>query len=1222
MFSNDIAQPAERYQGLSTSGVAFALSRWLKGLTLERYRRAPGKASGEDTTPHRQVMVVCPDGKMSEELASDLSFFCNRKIRRFSTWEILPFEELSPLVEVVSERISVLDDILSGQEIVVLTSPEALLQRVPRPELLSAASLRVAVGENYEREDLLSFLDTVGYRRRTLTEELGQFSVRGAVIDLYPSGALNPVRLEFFGDTLESIRIFDADTQRSLRPLGELRVLPAREDVQPSRLLRSPLAARFQLNREEEIENVVRRLRESSEDSLVPTRLLDVYEDALRTGADLPGIEQLLPFVQSPLASVLDYFAEDYDVVFVDELGILKGFESFESVIRERASRAREQGLIISDDNPSYLTSDAVLETLHKRLRLGFDALSLIHFDEPSEFPHDVEGQDAARIIGPVKLEIRAHGDLLINLKRNKHTDFPFKPLADEIILRRAQGYEIAIAVSHSSKFRRIIELLESYRIVAEQEPRSFEDWFQNFEDGLGAKNKTNNPVTLLTGVLSSGVRVSREALLIISDHEIFPDISHRKPARSAQQAKRILGAASQMKEDDYVVHIDHGIALYRGLKQITVDGKTSDFLQLEYAEGSKLFVPIENISRVQKYVGAEGIKPALSRLGGKSWSATKEKVRKNVQELAGQLLNLYAQRELARGFSFGELDEDDKHFADTFPFEETKDQEAAIRDVLTDMGRPRPMERLVCGDVGYGKTEVALRAAFKAVNKGKQVAVLVPTTILADQHYQTFNNRLSEFGFTIRGVSRFVTPQRNKETLKSLADGKVDVVVGTHRLLQKDVYFNDLGLVIIDEEHRFGVKDKEKLKSLKKEIDVLTLTATPIPRTLQMSLLSIRDLSVIETPPTNRQVIQTFVGNYQHATAREAILRELSRQGQVFYIHNRVQNIEMVTDELRTIVPEARIEFAHGQMDEKRLEAVMHRFVSHEFDVLVATTIVESGLDIPNANTIIIRNADKLGLAELYQLRGRVGRSSRRAYAYLLVQNAQTLTGDAKKRLQVLQSLDDLGMGFRLALQDMEIRGAGNLLGKDQSGKVELVGFELYSRILKEAVRELKRRQNRDMKAFSDELPLEVLIDPEINIGFSSHIPTSYIPDVEERLLLYQRLVEIRDDVEAADLEEEIQDRFGNPPHEVRTLIEVMRFRSALRRAGIVTAIRRGLSLSLVFHREASINTEKLTELIGRSKGRMKMTGPDSIVLILDEEPDSPIVLTRKVKALSELVT
>jgi len=446
-------------------------------------------------------------------------------------------------------------------------------------------------------------------------------------------------------------------------------------------------------------------------------------------------------------------------------------------------------------------------------------------------------------------------------------------------------------------------------------------------------------------------------------------------------------------------------------------------------------------------------------------------------------------------------------------------------------MAEAKPMDRLVCGDVGYGKTEVALRAAYKAVNGGKQVAMLVPTTILADQHLKTFQSRLSEFGFDVRAVSRFVPAAKNKETLEDLSKGKVDVIVGTHRLLQKDVYFKDLGLLIIDEEHRFGVQDKEKLKKLKKQLDVLTLTATPIPRTLQMSMLSIRDLSVIETPPTNRQVIQTFLASYQDSTVREAILRELGRSGQIFYIHNRVQNIELITNELRTIVPEARIEFAHGQMKDKELENVMHRFIAHEFDVLVSTTIVESGLDIPNANTIIIRNADKFGLAELYQLRGRVGRSSRRAYSYFLVKNAQTLTGDAKKRLKVMQSLDDLGMGFRLALQDMEIRGAGNLLGKDQSGKVELVGFELYTKILREAVRELRRRQRKDGTIDSEDLPLELLIDPEVSIGFSTHIPNSYIPDVEERLLLYQRLVEIRDDKEALEIEEEIQDRFGNPP-------------------------------------------------------------------------------------------
>jgi len=821
----------ERYAGLSPAAVAYALAEWLSGLSLERYKKT-GAATAFTSTDfarselNHSVLVVCPDSKSADDLAADLSFFHSFAVRRFTSWEILPYEQLSPLVEVVAARISVLERLRSGLPTVVVTSPEALLQKVIRPALLAAGSTTLKVGSNYVREELISYLDLAGYRRATLTEELGQFSLRGAIIDLFPSEANHPIRLEFFGDALESIRLYDSETQRSINSVSEIRILPIKEHIQSSRLfdhLKNSDSS-FRLTPQEQLQEVILRMRRSAEESLVPTRLLDVYEDVLRTGGDIPALEQLLPFMQFPLVSLFEYLPTNSKTVFIDELGFNRALEAAQAVVEERKEKSKENGFIIADDNPAFLTAKDVEENLGRIEGIAFDSLSLVNFDEPSEiFPS-----------GPLKLEIVPNSDLLIALQRSRYTELPFKPLAEEIILRRSQGYEVVIVVSHPSKFRRISELLETYQIAAITEETSFSKWLGESQERIDQrKNKTLAPVTLLSGHLSSGIRVQREALLVISDHEIFPDISYRQPSKSAQKAKRILGSSSQIKDDDYVVHIDHGVAIYRGLRAITVEGKTSDFLQLEYAEGAKLFVPVENIARVQKYVGAEGIKPALSRLGGKSWSLTKEKVRKNVQELAGQLLNLYAERELIQGFSFGEPTNEDQLFADTFPFEETKDQEKAIEDVLLDMAQSRPMDRLVCGDVGYGKTEVALRASFKAVNSGKQVAMLVPTTILADQHLKTFQSRLSEFGFDVRAVSRFVPPAKNKESLKDLSEGKVDIIVGTHRLLQKDVYFKDLGLLIIDEEHRFGVQDKEKLKKLKKQLDVLTLTATPIPRTL-----------------------------------------------------------------------------------------------------------------------------------------------------------------------------------------------------------------------------------------------------------------------------------------------------------------------------------------------------------------------------------------------------
>jgi transcription-repair coupling factor (superfamily II helicase) len=1170
------------YQGLSQ--LAYALSRWLNGERLDRYTSAPlaGPAPRSSVT-----LIVTPERRSSEELVRDLDFFLGPgAVEHFSSWELLPYEALSPTTETVGSRLKSLAKLLQASRKVVVASIDSLFQRCIRPELLQAAQLSLSSASLLDRDELLVTLDVLGYRRSTLTEEVGQFSVRGAIIDIFPAGAVNPVRLEFFGDRLESIREFQADSQRSFHEINQTTILPCQEHLAPWRVSACPLLRGYELGESESQDHALNRLRELAEAVNLPRRELDLFEDVLLTGADFPGIEQLLPIIQPNLASLFEYLPADYDVVLIEKGKFEEATAQFSELCIARREESLAEGRLTAEG--LFFSAEELQQKLADRIR--FDCSG---FREP----------------GYLELEVSSNSEMLLALRRSHQAEFPFQPLAQEIELRRAQGYEVSIAVSQSKKLPRFVELLESYKIPSYEERRSFGEWQSaRAERQREYRITTKAPVALLRAALGSGVRVERDGVLVIADHEIFPDISLRKPAKSARQARRVLGNTSQLREDDYVVHIDHGVALYRGLKQIELDGKVSDFLQLEYAEGAKLFVPVENIGKVQKYLGADGRKPQLTKLGGRSWSQAKEKVRKNVQELAGELVSLYAKRQVAQGISYGPFDADDRQFADTFPYQETPDQEQAISDVISDMERERPMDRLVCGDVGYGKTEVALRAAFKAVNAGRQVAVLVPTTILADQHFMTFRDRMAEFGFKVSCVSRFYGSQENRKTIQEASEGKIDVLVGTHRLLQKDVFFKNLGLLIIDEEHRFGVADKERIKRFRSEVDVLTLTATPIPRTLHMSLLSIRDLSIIETPPTNRQLIQTYVGNYQDSIVREAILRELGRSGQIFYINNRVQNIQQVCEELRALIPEARIEFAHGQMREEQLESVMHRFIKHEFDVLVSTTIVESGLDIPNANTIIIRDADKLGLAELYQLRGRVGRSSRRAFAYLLVRNAKGLSADAQKRLDVLRTLDDLGMGFRLALQDMEIRGAGNLLGKDQSGKIELVGFDLYSRILKEAVRELRK----------DKVSLD--IDPELSVGFPAHIPLNYIPDVEERILLYQRLNEVLSE-ELPDLVEEIEDRFGRPPQEVKLLLLLMELKCVLRTGGIVSATRRGRSFSLAFHPEAPVDQEKLAALIARSRGKIRLTGPYTVVISLDDEPKTPEILTKKAEALLALV-
>jgi transcription-repair coupling factor (superfamily II helicase) len=1067
------------------------------------------------------------------------------------------------------------------------------MQRIVPPELYRLAAFQLSVGGDLARDSLVRVLDAGGYQRSTLVEETGQMAVRGAVVDFFPPGVVYPIRVELFADTVQSVRTFDPSSQRSLSPLERFEILPIRELFLPS----NPDAADL----------VSKRLRARASELALPLSAAKTVEEAMREGMPLPGLEHLQPLLVQPLATLWDYFSADRVVYVCDEPAVLSAADELEAIVYERAERAQVEGRMFPVPESAYASAEEIHETLRRETDVFFDLNRLVTAEDLSA-PSALEPAEKGGIeFGEERRSgVFTLAGLSSALRAARHHERPFLPLAEELRHRLAQGYKVAVVVSHPSRERRVIDLLAGYELSVHVEETGFGNW---------VKKPVMRSVSVLHGELRTGLRSTELRVMLIPEQEIFPEIRPRKTGGAAKSVRRFLGSVSQLKEDDYVVHLDHGIAVYRGLRQIDVDGKTGDFLHLEYADQAKLFVPVENIGKVQKYAGADAKKPALSKLGGKAWQTTKTRVRENVAELAGQLIKILAERELAPGMSFGPPDADDATFADTFPFEETPDQTKAIAEVLGDLSKARPMDRLVCGDVGYGKTEVALRAAFKVVNSGKQVALLVPTTILADQHYNTFRARFADSPFRVGCLSRFNTPAENKELLVEVNAGRVDVVIGTHRLLQKDVLFKDLGMLIIDEEHRFGVAHKEKLKRLRAEVHVLTLTATPIPRTLHQSLVGIRDLSIIETPPVNRQLIRTYLATYSDAIVREAVVREISRSGQVFYIHNRVDNIAAIADEVSELVPEAKVAFAHGQMKEAQLEEVMHRFVTGEVNVLVSTTIVESGLDIANANTIIIRHADKFGLAELYQLRGRVGRSARRAYAYLLIPDPKTLGPDAKRRLQVLQSLDDLGIGFRLALQDMEIRGAGNLLGKDQSGHIDLVGYELYSRILKEAVEELRSRKISMVPVVERPRPI---VDPEVRIGFPAHIPPWYVPDVAERLLLYQRLIELRDEDDGLRVLEEISDRFGTQPVEVDLLIELMVFRGLLRRGCAVSASYRNGTVSIGFHPQAAPDPQRVVQAIREYSGALRMTPAMNLNLSIPQaEVESPKDLTSRIERL-----
>ncbi|HZH83171.1 MAG TPA: transcription-repair coupling factor, partial [Phototrophicaceae bacterium] len=689
---------------------------------------------------------------------------------------------------------------------------------------------------------------------------------------------------------------------------------------------------------------------------------------------------------------------------------------------------------------------------------------------------------------------------------------------------------------------------------------------------------RTDFAQAIICGQPNHGFRMPAAGLVVVTFDEIFGTRKRQPAATTKRHPSHFLTSLSELKQDDFVVHLDHGIGVYRGLKFLQVAGVGGEFLHLEYEAGDRLYLPVDRINMVQKYIGGDGAQPALDRLGGTSWEKVKAKARKSIFAMAEELVQLYALREAREGTAFAAPDAMYQEFEAAFEYEETPDQQRAIDETLAGMQNKKPMDRLICGDVGYGKTEVAMRAAFLAVEGGKQIAVLAPTTILAQQHLQTFRHRFRNHPVRIEMVSRFLTNKEIAEILQDTTTGKVDIVIGTHRLLQKDVEFKNLGLVIIDEEHRFGVVHKERLKKLRQLVDVLSLTATPIPRTLHMSLVGIRDLSIIETPPVDRLAIQTYVTRYDDRLIRDAVLREVDRGGQVFFLHNRVETIDRLALKLAELVPEAKFAVAHGQMRPKELEKVMLDFFNNQTQVLVCSAIIESGLDFPNANTIIINRADRFGLAQLYQLRGRVGRSHRHAYAYLLIPGEQAITPDAEKRLRALQEIDGLGGGFKLAMHDLEIRGAGNLLGEQQSGQIHAVGFELYTEMMEKAIQELKGE---------DVLPE---VDPEIRLGIPAYFPDTYIPDANQRLYFYKRLATLRDDQELADLKEEIMDRFGPYTTVVENLFLVMNLRRSLKEFLVQQISVADGRVYLLFHTESPVKIDKLLELIHKQKNRFRL--------------------------------
>ncbi len=1017
-----------------------------RALVVSHLQRASG----------RTVLVLAPHGDAFDELRDDLEYFRGPAATlAFPEPDALPYDPVSPHPGLTAQRLETLGRLAAARAKgaaagIVIATARGVLQRVPRPERLERAVLTLAVGSDVDPHALLERLAFLGYERMPEVESVGHFARRGGILDVWPAGSADPLRLEFDGDTIASLRRFDAGTQRSIEQLPGATLLPRYEVIVERG----------------DVEAVTRRLREAGDEKATGQHL---FHD---------GMERFAAIYDAGLGTLADYLPDD-TLVLVDDPGkVREQADEFESRVAGRFEEARANYPAISPPDALYLPARALASLLAERA--GADFLAPV-----------LESGEAKRYARAFVVDCAPPEPMQRSTERLKNY------LAE----LGANDVRAVILCDNPAQRDRLFEMLGD----------------------TGA--------TLTVGLVTAGFALRAAKLVVLTDHEVFARYRRRR-RRLKRTGGLSLAELSALKVGDYVVHEDHGVGVYRGMKRLTLNGQETDCVEIAYAEKDKLFVPVHQLSLVSRYAAGEGAKPSLHRLGSASWQKTKARAKKAIQDMAEELIRAYAARKALPGHACAPDTVWQRELEASFPYEETPDQMKAIEDTRTDMESHAPMDRLICGDVGYGKTEVAIRAAFKAVADKRQVAVLVPTTILAQQHLLTFRERLADFPVRVEVLSRFRTAKEQKDTIAALSRGEVDIVIGTHRLLSKDVVFKNLGLVVIDEEHRFGVAQKERIRQITRQVDVLAMTATPIPRTLNLSLAGARDLSVIETPPRDRLPIHTEILEQDDEVLTEAVLREVDRGGQVFYVHNRVETIYNTALGLEKLIPQVKIVVAHGQMHERELERVMLDFLEKKADVLVSTLIIESGLDIPSVNTLIVDRADTLGLAQLYQLRGRVGRSSHRAFAYLLVPSRRVLTEEAEKRLRVIEELDDLGVGFKVALKDLEIRGAGNLLGPEQSGFVHGLGFDLYVKLLEEAVHELRG-------AASDHR-----IEPRLLTDWSAYLPDDYVPDEHEKLNLYRRLAETRDLAALDELTIEMLDRFGQLPPPAIALFELRRLR------------------------------------------------------------------------------
>ena len=1116
----------------------------------------------------RPLLVIAPDARSVRQLEDEIRFYVapvpQISILIFPDWECLPYDVLSPHADIISQRLYALYRLPTLHTGVVVTSVATLMHRLPPPDYVASHSLVLKVNDTLAIEDFRGQLVRSGYHSVSQVMEPGEYAVRGGLIDLFPMGSQTPYRVDLFGDEIESLREFNPDTQRSGRRLDSIQLLPAREfPITPDAIqfFRQSFRARFEGDPQK----------------------VTLYRDVSR-GVIPAGAEYYLPLFFSNTATLFDYFPPTGAcIIDANAPDVARAFlrDTEERYLERRHDRSRP----ILGPRELFLSEGELGEALEKRQRIHLLAFKA---DEEGHLSA-VKGQNS----GVASFDTGVPPDLRVDHR----ADSPYAPFLGHLRTHTGRALVAAETLGHRETLRALLED-NGFR------PEIVGGW-ADFLAGTA-------PLGLTVAELEKGLVLGDPAIELIAEPQLYGERAaqrRRRLSATAQDPEAIIRNLAELRIGDPVVHEDHGVGRYLGLEILDVGDGPTEFLALEYADGDKLYIPVVSLHLITRYTGTDPEHAPLHKLGSDAWEKAKRRARQKAHDVAAELLAIYASRAAKKGHAFAPRDEQYLALADAFPFEETPDQERAIDEVLADMEADKLMDRLVCGDVGFGKTEVAMRAAFLAIHGQKQVALLVPTTLLAQQHFQNFSDRFAELPISIQLLSRFRSKAQQAQILAGIAAGSIDLVVGTHRLLQSDVHFKNLGLIIIDEEHRFGVRQKERLKKLRHEVDVLTLTATPIPRTLNMSLAGLRDISIIATAPEGRMSIKTTVSEHNRALIREACLREIRRGGQVYYLHNEVRTMERALRQLQELVPEAEIHMAHGQMPERELERIMLDFYHQRFNILVCSTIIESGIDIPTANTIIIERADRFGLAQLHQLRGRVGRSHHRAYAYLLVPPRGSLTETAYKRIEAIESLGELGAGFTLAAHDLEIRGAGELLGESQSGEIDEVGFTLYSELLARAVESLQSGIELD------ELEL-VRSGSEINVHAPALLPDDYLPDVHMRLILYKRIASAPNERALDELREEIIDRFGLLPEPAKLLFTVTSLKIEATPLGIrkIDAGPRGARIE--FHRQPNIDPASIIQLLQSSPGIYKLDGPQRLRI----KQDMPAIENR-IHALTTLL-